>query len=344
MDHSFKLEFILDLIASDYVLKGSYSGEISGIASLAEAKEGDLSFYNNSKYKAAFEASLASVLLLPNSIEDEVEVPNGKAFVFVEDPSFELAKICREIELSLIQKPEKGIHPSAVIHPSANISKEASIGPLCCIEANAVIEDVVLMSHVSIGHNAKVSSGSIVFPHVSVGSYSIIGERNRLHSSCVIGSDGYGYAQVNGKHERIPQIGFVETGANVDIGANTTIDRARIGKTIIGEGTKIDNLVQVGHNVHIGKNCLLVSQVGIAGSTVIEDGVIFAGKSGATGHLTIGANSVIGVMALVVKSLEPNSTVMGYPAINNNLYWRLQSLNQKLPQLFKRFKDLQGTQ
>lgn len=339
MNHSFQLEFILSLIGEDYVLKGVYSGDISGIASLAEAKEGDLSFYNNTKYKEDFEASEASVFLVPKSMD--LAVPSGKVFIFVEDPSYALAKICRKIELSLIEMPAKGIHPSAVIHPSAKISENASIGPLCCIEANAVIEDAVLMSHVSIGQNAKVSNGSILFPHVSVGSYSIIGERNRLHPSCVIGADGYGYVQINGKSERIPQIGFVETEADVDIGANTSIDRARLGKTLIGEGTKIDNLVQIGHNVQIGKNCLLVSQVGIAGSTVIEDNVIFAGKSGATGHLKIGANSVIGVMGLVIKSLKPNSSVIGYPAVKNSLFWRMQSLNKQLPDLFKRFKDLQ---
>ena len=342
MDHSFKLEYILDLIGANYTLKGDYSGEISGIASLAEAREGDLSFYNNQKYLEAFKESSASVYLVPKSMD--LEIPGEKCLIFVEDPSYELAKICRKIELSLIEVPAKGIHPSAVVHPSAQISENASIGPLCCIEANAVVEDVVLMSHVSVGQNAKVSSGSILFSHVSIGSYSVIGKRNRLHSGSVIGADGYGYVQIDGKSERIPQIGFVETEADVDIGANTTIDRARIGKTVIGEGTKIDNLVQIGHNVKIGKNCLLVSQVGIAGSTVIEDNVIFAGKSGAAGHLKIGANSVIGGMGLVINSLEPNSSVIGYPAIKNNLYWRLQSLNRKLPDLFKRFKDLQASQ
>ena len=156
----------------------------------------------------------------------------------------------------------------------------------------------------------------------------------------MIGSDGYGYVKNEGKHQRLPQIGIVETAAEVDIGANTTIDRARIGRTYIGEGTKIDNLVQIAHNVKIGKYCLLISQAGIAGSTVLEDNVIVAGKGGVTGHLTIGENSTIGAMSVAVNSLGANSHVLGFPAQSKAIFWRLHSLKQKLPDLFKHYKNL----
>ena len=145
---------------------------------------------------------------------------------------------------------------------------------------------------------------------------------------------------MRGKHQRLPQIGIVETAAEVDIGANSTIDRARMGVTYIGEGTKIDNLVQIAHNVKIGKYCLLVSQSGIAGSTILEDNVIVAGKGGVTGHLTIGENSTIGAMSVAINSLEANSHVLGFPAQPKAVFWRLHSLKQKLPDLFKRLKNL----
>ena len=156
----------------------------------------------------------------------------------------------------------------------------------------------------------------------------------------MVGSDGYGYVKNEGKHQRLPQIGIVETAAEVDIGANSTIDRARMGETYIGEGTKIDNLVQIAHNVKIGQYCLLVSQSGIAGSTVLEDNVIVAGKAGVIGHLTIGENSTIGAMSVAIDSLEANSHVLGFPAEPKAVFWRLHSLKQKLPDLFKRLKNL----
>ena len=211
---------------------------------------------------------------------------------------------------------------------------------MCCIEANAEVGSVSLASQVTVGRGAKVGDGTIVFPQVVIGSYCIIGERNRLLDGCIVGSDGYGYVKYKGKHERLPQIGVVETSAEVDIGANSTIDRARMGVTYIGEGTKIDNLVQVAHNVKIGKYCLLVSQSAIAGSTVLEDNVIVAGKAGVTGHLKIGENSTIGAMSVVINSLDVNSHVLGFPAQPKALFWRLHSLKQKLPSLFKRLKNL----
>ena len=168
----------------------------------------------------------------------------------------------------------------------------------------------------------------------------MIGDRNRLLEGCVIGSDGFGYIQSDGQHKRLPQIGIVETASDVDIGANSTIDRARVGRTYIGEGTKIDNLVQIAHNVQIGKFCLLVSQSGIAGSVILKDNVTIGGKSGVTGHLIIGENSTIGAMSVAVNSLKAGSNVLGFPAQPKVVFWRLFSLKQKLPELFKRFKNL----
>ncbi|CAI8283622.1 MAG: UDP-3-O-acylglucosamine N-acyltransferase [Puniceicoccaceae bacterium MED-G32] len=338
MKCSYSLEFILEIIGSDVTVKGDFIGNVEGFASLADAIEGDLSFFYLEKYKEDLLKTRASVVLVPK--DSGYSPAKGQTFLYVENPSLDLAKICRAIEFDLIPKPKPGIHPSAFVHPSAKISSDAYIGPLCCIEEDAQIGAASLASQVTIGQRAKVGDGTIIFPQVTVGSYCVVGDKNRLLEGCVIGSDGFGYIKFEGKHERLPQVGIVETAAEVDIGANSTIDRARMGQTYIGEGTKIDNLVQIAHNVKIGKYCLLVSQSGIAGSSILEDNVIVAGKSGVSGHLTIGANSTIGAASIAIDSLEANSHVLGFPAQPKAVFWRLFSLKQKLPDLFKRFKNL----
>ena len=338
MKYSYSLEFILETIGSDVTVKGDFAGNVGGFASLADAIEGDLSFFYLDKYQKDLYKTKASVVLVP--IDSECIPREGQTFLYVKNPSLDLAKICRAIELDISPKQNPGIHPSAFVHPSAKISEDAYIGPLCCIEADAQVGSASLASQVTVGQGAKIGDGTVIFPQVVIGSFCIVGERNRLLEGCVIGSDGYGYIKYEGKHQRLPQIGIVETAAEVDIGANTTIDRARMGGTYIGEGTKIDNLVQIAHNVKIGKYCLLVSQSAIAGSTILEDNVIVAGKGGVTGHLTIGENSTIGAMSVAINSLEANSHVVGFPAQPKATFWRLHSLKQKLPDLFKRLKNL----
>ena len=338
MKYSYSLEFILETIGSDITVKGDFIGNVEGFASLADAIEGDLSFFYLDKYKEDLLKTNASVVLVPS--DSEYSPRKGQTFLYSKNPSLDLAKICRAIELDITPKQKPGIHPSAFVHPSAKISSEAYIGPLCCIEEDAEIGSASLASQVTVGRGATVGNETIIFPQVIIGAHCIIGDRNRLLEGCVIGSDGFGYIKFEGKHERLPQVGIVETAAEVDVGANSTIDRARMGQTYIGEGTKIDNLVQIAHNVKIGKYCLLVSQSGIAGSSILEDNVIIAGKSGVTGHLTIGENSTIGAMSIAINSLEANSHVLGFPAQPKVVFWRLFSLKQKLPDLFKRFKNL----
>lgn len=338
MKYSYSLEFILETIGADVTVKGDFSGNVEGFASLADAIEGDLSFFYLEKYKEELLRTKASVVLVPS--DSEFSPQSGQTFLYVKNPSLDLAKLCRAIEMDLIPKPKPGIHPSAYVHPSAKISPDAYIGPLCCIEEDAQIGAASLASQITVGRRAKVGDETMIFPQVTIGPDCIIGERNRLHEGCVVGSDGFGYIKHEGKHQRLPQIGIVQTAAEVDIGANSTIDRARIGRTYIGEGTKIDNLVQIAHNVQIGKYCLLVSQSGIAGSATLEDNVIIAGKSGIIGHITIGENSIIGVMSTVTNSLEAGSNVIGFPALPKATFWRLVSLKRKLPDLFKRFKNL----
>lgn len=333
------LDRILELLGDRAETAGAYSGPIHGIASLSSAVSGDLSFLGNSKYRPLVADSAASVLLLP---KDSDTVPRDDQLIIrVDNPSFALAQICRDIELSQFPKPSPGVHPSAVVDPSATVSPLAVIGPLCVVGPEARIEEAVLEAQVGIGRGAVIEGGSLLQAGVQVGAYCHIGPENRLLSGCVIGSDGYGYEFVEGAHQRVPQIGHVETGRGVEIGASTTIDRARFGATSIGDGTKIDNQVQIAHNVRIGKCCLIVAQAGISGSTVLGDGVVVAGQAGIAGHLEIGSGVQIAGGAAVTRSIAAGKKVRGSPAVEMMLHDRLVILQRKLPDLFKRFDQLE---
>ncbi|HKK19582.1 MAG TPA: UDP-3-O-(3-hydroxymyristoyl)glucosamine N-acyltransferase [Opitutales bacterium] len=335
----FSSQRILEILPADTELVGDYLGDITGIASLSSAKEGDLSFLGNHKYRNQVEDSKASLILVPKDYPGKPA--EGQSYLRVDNPSFSLAMICREIECLLMPTPAPGIHPSAVVHPSAKISSDATVGPLCVVEEGAAVDAAVLESQVHVGKDAKIASGAYLFSKVVIGNYCEIGARNRLQAGCVIGSDGYGYEYVDKAHQRVPQVGNVVTAADVDIGANTTIDRARFGSTYIGEGTKIDNQVQIAHNVRIGKHCLLVAQVGISGSTEIGDGVVIGGQAGIAGHLQIGAGAMIAGGAAIVKSVPAGAKMRGSPATDMALYNRVIVLQRKLPELFKRFDQLE---
>jgi len=339
MTLAFSLQRILEILSTDVVSVGDFSGQITGIASLASAEEGDLSFLGNHKYRNQVNGSKASVILLPQDYDGEPA--DGQIYLKVEHPSFSLAIICREIEQQLMPMPTPGVHPSAVVHPQATISPEASIGPLCVVDEGAMVDAAVLESQVHVGKHAKIAAGAHLFPRVVVGDYCEIGERNRLLSGCVIGSDGYGYEFLDSAHQRVPQVGNVVTAADVDIGANTTIDRARFGSTFIGQGTKIDNQVQIAHNVRIGKYCLLVAQVGISGSTEIGNGVVIGGQAGVAGHLQLGDGAMIAGGAAIVKSVPAGAKMRGSPATEMALHNRIIVLQRKLPELFKRFDQLE---
>ncbi len=339
MSFAYTTERILEIIGASAVCAGAYDGAITGISSLKEAAAGDLSFLGNPKYRSDVEGSQASVLLLPMDFEGAPKA--GQLHIKVDHPSFALALLCRDMENTLQPKPAPGIHPSAVVHPSAEVSPQASIGALCVIEEGAVVGAAVIGSHVAIGRFAKIGDESTLFPRVVVADYCEIGPRNRIQAGAIIGSDGYGYEFYEGAHQRVPQIGKVVTEADVDVGANSTLDRARFGSTIIGTGTKIDNQVQIAHNVRMGKHCLIVAQVGISGSTVLGDGVIVAGQAGIAGHLTIGSGAMIAGGTAVTSSLEPKAKVRGFPAEPMMLFNRISILQRKLPELFKRFDQLE---
>jgi len=313
---------------------------IRGIASLGSAQPGDISFLGNPKYKGAVASTRASVVLLPPDYAGQPG-PN-QVHMVVDNPSAALARLCSRVEQALWPKPAPGIHASAVVAPGAKVARSATIGPLCVIEGGATVgERAHLHSGVFVGHGSSVGVDSWLMAGVVVSAECTVGNRVRLHPGVVIGSDGFGYEFVGGRHEKVPQVGTVVIGDDVEIGANTTVDRSRFERTVVGEGTKIDNLVQVGHNVVIGKHCLLCAQVGIAGSVTLGDYVVVGGQSGLAGHLTVGSGAMIGAKSGVKDDIPPKTSVWGQPSLPLLLEQKIVILRNRLPELFKRVDALE---
>src|ERR1035437_2002610 len=320
--------------------RGATSEIIRGLAALADAGPGDLSFLGNPKYKAEVATTRASVVLLP---ADFAGTPKpDQLFLLVENPSVALARVCARLEQSLWPKPAPGIHPSAVVASTAKICATATVGPLCVVEADAFVgERSHLQAQVFLGRAARVGDDCWLMPGVTVAAECELGRRVRLQPGVVIGSDGFGYELIQGRHEKVPQVRHVVIGDDVEIGANSTLDRARFSRTVVGEGTKIDNLVQIAHNVIIGRHCLLCSQVGISGSTKLGDYVVLAGQAGLAGHLTIGQGAKAGGGAAVTQDVAPGAYVNAGPAIPFMLERRIAVLKQRLPELFRRVDALE---
>ena len=328
-------------ITQPLAIRGETSEVVRGLASLAAAGPGDLSFLSNPKYKSEVPATRASVVLLPVGYSGE-PLP-GQLFLLVENPSVALARVCARIERLLWPAPLAGVHPSAVVAPGAMIAPTATIGPLCVVEAGAQIgERVHLQAQVFVGREARIGDDSWLMPGVVLASECVLGRRVRVQPGAVIGSDGFGYEFSQGRHEKVPQVGHVAVGDDVEIGANSTIDRARFSRTEVGEGTKIDNLVQIAHNVVIGKHCLICSQVGISGSTQLADFVVLGGQAGLAGHLAIGKGAKVGGGAAVTADVPAGIFVNGSPAIPLQLERRLVVLQRRLPNLFKRVDAIEA--
>lgn len=340
MQVSFTVTDIAD-ITQPKATRGATTETIRGLAGLSDAEPGDLSFLGSAKYKTEVKTSRASVLLLPPDFAGQPG--SNQLFLLVENPSVALARLCARIEHSLWPKPAPGVHPTASIAPGAKIARTATVGPLCVVESGALVgEHAHLQAHVFVGANAIIGDNNWLMPGVVVGAECQLGRRVRLQPGVVIGSDGFGYEFIDGRHEKIPQVGSVVIGDDVEIGANSTLDRARFSRTLIGEGTKIDNLVQIGHNVVIGRHCMLCAQVGISGSTKIEDYVVLGGQAGVGGHITIGKRAKAGGQAGITSDVPAGSFVNGTPAIPYLLERRIAVLQQKLPALFKRVDALEA--
>lgn len=320
--------------------RGATRETVRGIASLSLAEAGDLSFLGNAKYRAEVAATRASVVLLPPDYPGQ-PAPN-QLFLLVANPSVGLAQLCARVERSLWPQPAPGIHPSAVVDPAAVVAPSATIGPLCVVEAGALIGPrTYLQGQVWVGRAAHVGEDCWLMPGARVTAECVIKNRVRLQSGVVIGSDGFGYEFVAGRHEKIPQVGNVVLHDDVEVGAGSTIDRARFSSTVVGEGTKIDNLVQIAHNVIIGKHCIVCAQTGISGSTTLEDYVVLGGQVGIVGHITVGKGARVGAKSGINESLPAGAYVRGNPARPFMLEQRLTILRQRLPELFQRVRALE---
>lgn len=320
--------------------RGATTQAIIGLAALADAGPGDLSFLGNSKYKADVAKTRASVVLVPQDYAGEPAA--DQLHLVVANPSVALAMICARIEQQLWPKPAPGVHPTAVLGAGVIVPASATIGPLCVIESGVRLgERVHLQAQVFVGRAAVIGDDCWLMPRASVAAECVLGNRVRLQSGAVVGSDGFGYEFVKGRHEKVPQVGIVKVGDDVEIGANSTLDRARFSRTDIGEGTKIDNLVQIAHNVRVGKHCLICAQAGISGSTTLGDYVVLGGQAGLGGHITLGKGVKAGGQAGITSDVPAGEFVNGTPAIPYMLERRLAILHQRLPDLFKRVETLE---
>lgn len=285
---------------------------LTGFAALKEARAGDFSFFGNERYLPDLRVTKASAVLVPRNFGETI---SGVALVRVENPSAAFAEVVKRfLPPPRVFKP--GIHPAAIIDPGTVLDPDK-----VCIGAGAIIGAGVHIgpgTEISpacvIGEGVKIGQDCLLHPRVTLYHHTMIGNRVAIHSGVVLGADGFGYEFIDGCHRKIDQVGFVQVDDDVEIGANTTIDRARFGRTWIREGAKIDNQVQIGHNVTIGRHCVIVAQVGIAGSTHIGDYTVIAAQAGVAGHLEIAPQLVIGARAGVTKSILEKGHYMGFPA------------------------------
>jgi UDP-3-O-[3-hydroxymyristoyl] glucosamine N-acyltransferase len=316
-------------------LEGDGSIEIERVSGLDDAVPGDLAFFANPRYAPALRRTRASAVIL--GARDE-----GAPCAVLRTPQPYLT-FARALALFADPwRPPPGVHPQAVVETGAVIGAEASIGPFAVIGEGARIGDRTIVSaHVTVGRFAEVGEDCLLHAHVSLRERVRLGNRVIVQDGAVIGSDGYGFARTpEGTHHKIPQIGGVTIEDDVEIGANTAIDRPAVGETRVAAGTKIDNLVQVAHGVRIGRHALLAAQAGVAGSSILEDGVTLAGQVGVVGHLTIGKGAIVSAQSGVPSSVEPGAFVSGSPAIPNRDWLKASAVFRKLPELRRLLHEL----
>lgn len=327
------LQEIADLV------QGAVSGDprlpIRGIAAIEEAEPGQITFLANPKYLSKAMKTRASAVIVGKKIEG---VPC--ALLLVDDPYYAFTRL-----LSHFHPPRRyplGVDPRAAVGQGVVLGKEVSIGPFVTLEDRVRIGDrVQLGAGVFVGEGSEVGEESLIYPNVTIREGVKIGKRVIIHSGSVLGSDGFGFAPHRGRYHKIPQVGGVIVEDDVELGSNVSVDRATLGNTIIGAGTKVDNLVQIGHNVVIGADTILVAQVGISGSAKIGRRVTLAGQVGVAGHLTIGDNVVVGGKSGVTKDIAEGESVSGFPPLPHKTWLKAQATFPHLPEMRERVKALE---
>jgi len=318
-------------------LEGGGDIEIARVAGIQDATPGDLTFVANSKYESALAGTQASAVLLRDGA-----LTAPCAVLRTSDPYLAFA---RAVALfAPAWRPAPGVHAMAAVAPGARLGSNVSIGAFVSIgDAASVGDNTVVFPNVTIGDGVRIGSDCVIHSNVAIRERVVIGHRVILQNGVVLGSDGYGFVRrSDGTHEKIPQVADVVIEDDVELGANTTVDRPAVGETRIRTGTKIDNLVQIAHGVTVGRNVLMAAQVGVAGSTDIEDAVVFGGQVGVGGHLTIGRGSVAVGQSGVTNSLPPGAMVAGYPAIDSHEWRRASVIFKRLPELKRRIEELEA--
>jgi UDP-3-O-[3-hydroxymyristoyl] glucosamine N-acyltransferase len=330
------------------VVQGRVHGDpdvkIRGIATIQDARTGDITFAETTRFLQEAQDSPASAILVPTSSEMQAESmlhpAAHKVLIQVENPKFAFAQLLNLFDPG--QHIVKGIHETAVCGSDFRYGANLSLGAHCVVGENVRIGSNVIVHPLAyLGDDVEIGDDCVIHPNVTLLRGTIIGSRTTIHSGTVVGADGFGYLMLQGKHHKIPQIGHVAIGDDVEIGAKVTIDRARTGATRIGNGTKIDNQVHIGHNCQIGEHVILVAQVGLAGGVEVGDYTVIAGQTGVIEQIKIGARSVVGANSSVYRDVPEGSFVSGYPTRPHKQTLRVQAATQQLPELLKQFKALE---
>ena len=333
---TFSLQELAELVAGELVGDGART--IRGVASLAEAGAGDLTFFASSRYLPQLRTTRAAAVLAPEDFAEEIE----PAVIRVAHPSKAFARVVLRFAPEPIVFAE-GVHATALVAADAKLGARVSIQPHAVIEPGASIgDDTVIGAGVYVGHETVIGASCMIYPNVTIRERCLIGARVTIHSGAVIGADGFGFEVEQGRYEKVPQIGIVQIDDDVEIGANTAIDRARFGRTWIQEGVKIDNLVQVAHNVVIGKHSVVAGQVGIAGSSRLGAGVMLGGQAGITGHVEIGDGVLVGAKTGVSKNIPDGGGLWwGTPATPMKQAQEQLAWIRRLGRLIARVKEIE---
>jgi UDP-3-O-[3-hydroxymyristoyl] glucosamine N-acyltransferase len=319
-------------------LRGQGERRIRRVAPLESAGPDELSFVANARYLPYLHGTKAGAVLVPTAMAEQV--PEGLTTVIVGDPHLALYKLLPRLYPR--PAPQAEIHAKAQVDGTATVGQGVSIGPFAVVEADVVLEDGCSVgAHAVIGRGARVGEGSVIHAQATLYPEVVVGKRCVVHSGARIGKEGFGFVWHEGGHRRVEQVGGCVLEDDVEIGCNSTVDRGSIGNTVVGAGTKIDNLVHLGHNVRTGRHVILIAQVGVSGSTSIGDGAVLAGQVGVGGHLEIGAGARIGGQAGVTADIPAGATYSGYPARPHREAMRAQGAVFRLPELMKRVKELE---
>lgn len=317
-------------------VRGDPGRAIRGVQPLDTAGPDDLSFLAHPRYRGAAAASRAAALLVRRDTDLA-----GRDLLLVDQPYSALAEVIGLFHPPIA--PSGRVSPLASVDAGARLGRDVTIAPFAVVGAGAVIGDgAVLMAGVAIGDGAAVGAGTVLHPRVVIYPGCVVGARVVIHAGAVIGSDGFGFGEEAGGRAKIPQVGIVRVEDDVEIGAGTTIDRATFGSTVVGRGSRIDNLVQVGHNVEIGPGSVLVAQSGIAGSTRLGAGAILAGQAGVAGHLRIGAKAIVGAKSAALADVADGAFVVGHPAVDHREWKRAQAVLRRLPDVLRRLQALEA--